>query len=74
VPDLVKDKLPSATGAFGVSQRKCGELVAEHVDQIVWQNVNPKSLKLKEAGDDAFEWVVSKDAARALNLKLPRII
>ena len=74
VPDLVNSKLPSALGAYGVSQRKCGELVAEQIEQIVWQHVSPKSLKVKEAHDDHFEWVVSGDTAKALNIKVARVI
>jgi ABC-type uncharacterized transport system substrate-binding protein len=74
VPDWVKPKLPSALGAYGVSQRKCGELVAEYVDQILWHNVSPGTLKVKEADDDAFEWVVSSAAAEALNIRIPHVI
>jgi ABC-type uncharacterized transport system substrate-binding protein len=74
VPDWVKPHRPSALGAFGVSQLKCGMLVAEHADQILWQGISPKNLKVKEAPDDAFEWVVSKEVAEALRIKLPHLI
>ncbi len=74
VPDWVKPHRPSALGAFGVSQLKCGELVAGHVDQILWQGISPKNLKVREAPDDAFEWVVSKEVAEHLRIKLPHLI
>jgi ABC-type uncharacterized transport system substrate-binding protein len=74
VPDWVKTKGPSALGAYGVSQRKCGEHMAELVEKILWQGAKPKSLKYTEAGDDAFEWVVNADVAKALNIKIARVI
>jgi ABC-type uncharacterized transport system substrate-binding protein len=74
VTDWVKPRLPSALGGYGVPQRKCGELAAEHVDQILWSNAKAGSLKVKTADDDTFEWVVSGDAAKALNIKLPHVI
>jgi ABC-type uncharacterized transport system substrate-binding protein len=74
VTDFVKAKLPSALGGYGVPQRKCGELAAEYVDRILWKNAKAASLKIKEADDDSFEWTVSDSAAKALNIKVPRLI
>jgi ABC-type uncharacterized transport system substrate-binding protein len=74
VPDWVRPRLPSALGAYGVSQRRCGELMAEYTEKILWSNSSPKDLKVKEAPDSMLEWVVSAEAARALNIALPKII
>jgi len=74
VPDWVRPGQPSALGAYGVSQRKCGELMAGQLDQIVWEKVSPKRLRVKDADDDAFEWVVSSDVAKALNIKIARVV
>jgi ABC-type uncharacterized transport system substrate-binding protein len=74
ITDWVTSKQSSALGGFGVPQRQCGELMAEYVNQILWHDAEPSSLKVKEAGDDAFEWVVSSEAAKALNIKIPRVI
>ena len=55
-------------------QRRCGELMAEYVHRILWRGVKPSTLKIAEAGDDAFEWVVSRKAAKALNVKIPHVV
>lgn len=74
VTDWVKPKLPSALGGYGVPQYKCGELTAGHVDQILWHDVIPGTLKVMDAPDRAFEWAVSSEAAKTLNIKVPRVI
>jgi ABC-type uncharacterized transport system substrate-binding protein len=74
ITDWVKPNLPSALGGYGVPQHRCGELAALHVDQILWGNAKASSLAVTEAPGDAFEWVVSKAAARALNIDIPRVI
>jgi ABC-type uncharacterized transport system substrate-binding protein len=73
VTDWVKKGLPSALGAYGVPQRACGRLTGDYVDQILWRNVTAGTLKVKDAPDDAFEWVVSREAAKALNITIPDI-
>ncbi len=74
ITDFVKSKVPSALGGYGVPQRTCGELAAPYVDRILWRNAKPGSFKIIKAADDAFEWIVSADAAKALNIKLPSTI
>jgi hypothetical protein len=48
--------------------------MAEYTEKILWSNSSPKDLKVKEAPDSMLEWVVSAEAARALNIALPKII
>jgi len=74
VPDWVKKRLPSALGAYGVSQLKCGKLAAAQVKQILWPDSASKRVKVLEAPDDAFEWVVSREVAEALHIPLPHLI
>jgi ABC-type uncharacterized transport system substrate-binding protein len=74
ITDWVKPSLPSALGGYGVPQRRCGELAAEHVDQILWGNAKARSLAVTEAADDAFDWAVSRAAAAALKIKIPRLV
>ncbi len=66
--------MAGALGGYGVPQHTCGMLMAHYVDQILWHSAAPKSLKVTEAEADAFEWLVNTAAAKALNLKLPRLI
>ena len=74
IPDWVKPALPSALGAYGIAQHKCGELSAACVDDILWKGQHPTSmhahLRFRESPDDSLVWVVSKAAARALNIDL----
>jgi ABC-type uncharacterized transport system substrate-binding protein len=65
-------KNPGALGGYGVPQRTCGELASEHVDQILWGGGG--TPKVKDAGDEAFEWAISSAAAKALNIKIPSVI
>lgn len=74
VTDWVTSMRSSALGGYGVPQRKCGELMAGYVDKILWGYTNPGALPVEAAGDDAFEWAVSREAAKALNIELPRVI
>jgi ABC-type uncharacterized transport system substrate-binding protein len=74
ITDWVRPEHPSAFGGYGVPQHLCGELAAEHVDQILWRGVKAASLKVVEAADEAFVWAVSSDAARALNIKTPCVV
>ena len=69
VSDWVKPPY-SALGGFGVSQYKCGERTALPVDRILWGSLIAKDLKVVDAIDDDFEWVVSRVAADALNIPL----
>jgi len=71
VTDWVKPNLPSALGGYGVPQRICGELAAEHVAHILWSGAEAKRPPVKNAPDNAFDWAVSGAAAKALNIKLP---
>jgi len=71
VTDWVKQDPPSALGGYGVPQRRCGELMSEHVEQILWRNAAVSGLGHKDAPPDAFEWVASRAAAKALNIVLP---
>jgi ABC-type uncharacterized transport system substrate-binding protein len=72
--DWVKPDLPSAFGGYGVPQPRCGELAAEHVDKILWGNAKAASLAVTDAAADEFDWAVSRAAARALNIKFPRVV
>jgi len=74
VTDWVKAKGPSAFGGYGVPQHRCGELAAEQVDQILWGSAKAGTLKVTDAADDAFVWALSSEAARALNINIPRVI
>lgn len=74
ITDFVTPNSSSALGAHGVPQRKCGELMSDYVDQILWQGKNPASLRVAMADDDMFEWVISGAAAKSLNIKVPNVI
>jgi hypothetical protein len=74
VTDWVTSAQNSALGGYGVPQRTCGQLMSGFVDKIVWGQSNPGTLKVESASDDAFEWAVSKQAAKALNIKIPNVI
>ena len=74
VTDFVTPKSSSALGGHGVPQRQCGIMMAEYVEKILWHGADPGSLKVKEADDDMFEWVVSEAAAKSLNIKLPQVL
>jgi ABC-type uncharacterized transport system substrate-binding protein len=74
ITDCVKSSLPSALGGYGVPQHRCGELAAEHVDRILWGDTKAKTLAVTAAPDDAFDWAISRAAAHALNIPLPRSI
>jgi ABC-type uncharacterized transport system substrate-binding protein len=74
ITDFVTSKSSGALGAHGVPQRKCGELMSEYVDRILWQGADPASLKVTQADDGMFEWVISGAAAKALNIKVPSVL
>ena len=63
-----------ALGGYGVPQHTCGVLMADYVEQILWQSAQPQALKIKDAANDDFEWAISGPAANALNIKLPHIL
>jgi ABC-type uncharacterized transport system substrate-binding protein len=68
----VTDWVPNGLGGFGVSQFRCGERTAKHVDQVVWPAKPRSSLpRVLEATKGDFEWAVSRAAAEALGLKPP---
>ena len=71
VPDWVKPDVSSALGAYGVSQRRCGQLMAERVDAI-WKanNTVPAAGRWVFAPEEAFEFVASAAAAEELNIEL----
>ncbi len=66
-PDWVKPAMPSALAGYGVSQRMCGELLAERVDyalQHAGQLPAPLPLpRFIDAPDASFEWWASRAAA-----------
>lgn len=74
ITDVVSGSPTSALAARGVPQQLCGKLMAEYVDKILWQNADPSKLPVKAASDDMFEWVISKAAAKSLNIKLPQVL
>ena len=74
VTDWVRTTAPSAFGGYGVPQHRCGKLAAEHVDQILWGSAKAGTLKVTEAANDAFDWALSSDVARALNITIPRVV
>jgi ABC-type uncharacterized transport system substrate-binding protein len=74
ITDVVNSKASSPLGGHGVPQKLCGMLMADYVEKIVWQGADPAKLKVTEATDDMFEWVISKAAADSLNIKLPQLI
>jgi ABC-type uncharacterized transport system substrate-binding protein len=73
VTDWVKPDLPSAVGGYGVPQKKCGERTAGQVNQILWGNGKAGAVKVMDAADHDFEWVVSGAAAEALKIPLANI-
>ena len=74
VGDWVRPELPSALGAFGVSQHTCGRLAARHVDSMLWPVGGSPVGEVTTASASDFEWVVSSAAANSLNIKVPRVI
>lgn len=74
VTDFVKPNSHGAFGGYGVPQRTCGMLMADYVDRILWRSAEPASLKIADAAASDFEWAVSSEAAKALNIGLPRVI
>jgi len=66
--DCVTNSLPSALAGFGVPQRTCGELAAEHVHEI-WRGAKPGSVPITRGG--RFRWVVSRKVAKALKIDIP---
>jgi ABC-type uncharacterized transport system substrate-binding protein len=74
ITDVVNSKASSPLGGHGVPQKLCGTLMADYVEKIVWQGADPAKLKVTEATDDMFEWVISAAAAESLNIKLPQVI
>lgn len=74
ITDFVNSRDSSALGGYGVPQHKCGELAAQYVERILWGGTKPTALKVTEADDDAFEWMVSSAAAEALNIKLAHTV
>jgi ABC-type uncharacterized transport system substrate-binding protein len=81
VPDVVKPDGPSALGAHGVPQRRCGMLMAERVYRI-WTNSPPDTVPTQgasfqrwaNAGNYEFEFVVSGAVAKDLGIKLNPLI
>ena len=63
-----------ALGGYGVPQYTCGVLMADYVDQIISHSAEPRSLKFTDAEIDDFKWVISREAAQALNIGLPLVI
>jgi ABC-type uncharacterized transport system substrate-binding protein len=71
VPDWVTSNQPSAFGAYGVSQRTCGVLMAERVDEV-WKNGVPPQANKRwiNATNDQFDYVVGTTAAHELNINI----
>lgn len=63
-----------AIGGYGVPQQTCGKLMARYVDQILWLDKAPNALKIGDAGDQDFEWTVSREAADALNIRVANMV
>ena len=74
ITDFVTSDPTSALGGYGVPQFTCGTLMAYHVDQIIWHSAELKSLRFMDAKTDDFKWAISREAARALNIRLPDVI
>ena len=76
VPDWVKADASGALGAYGLSQRTCGQLMAERVS-VVWRNGNavPPApfAKWVDASESAFDFVASSAVASPdeLNIDVP---
>jgi hypothetical protein len=67
VTDWVQHDLPSALGGYGVSQERCGQLMADKVHSI-WSTGNipkPAFTEVTSAGN--FDWAASDAAAASLN-------
>ena len=74
ITDIVKPNANGALGGYGVAQRTCGVLMADYVNRILWGSAQPASLKVADASAGDFEWVVSRAAAKALNIQIPQVI
>ena len=74
ITDFVRSDPDGALGGYGVPQHTCGVLMADYVDQIVWHSAAPRSLKFTDAEIDDFKWVISREAAQALNIRLPDMV
>ncbi len=70
ITDCVSEDANSALGGYGVAQRKCGELAADHVYKILWEDAEARKLPITEVGDDLLKCVVSRSAASALGIKI----
>jgi ABC-type uncharacterized transport system substrate-binding protein len=69
----VTDWVPSGLGGYGVPQFRCGERTADHVDKILWPEPDKAfAPEVVEAVSSDFEWAVSRAAAKALQLDIPK--
>jgi ABC-type uncharacterized transport system substrate-binding protein len=70
----VTDWVPSGLGGYGVSQFLCGVRTADHVDKILWSKPGQEfTPEVVEAPLSDFEWAVSRAAAKALKLEIPKV-
>ena len=74
VPDLVKQGEGSAFGAYGVSQRRCGALMAERMSRIfnnaAGNDQVPGGARWVDVASSELTFLTSADAALDLNIEL----
>jgi hypothetical protein len=77
IPDWVRPDATGAFGAYGLSQRQCGVLMAERV-QAIWNNGGAVPggafARWKDAPLDAFEFLVSQAVSEDQNIVLDKSI
>ncbi len=70
VPDWVKGTKSSALGAYGVSQKRCGVLMAKQVASVFNGTIPQDANRWLPAAEDDFDFATSQPAATALNITL----
>jgi ABC-type uncharacterized transport system substrate-binding protein len=70
VPDWVKPRDNSALGAYGVSQRRCGVMMAEQVHLALTTGIPSGAARWIMAQEYDFDFLTSAEAATALNITL----
>jgi ABC-type uncharacterized transport system substrate-binding protein len=72
LPDWVRESARSALAAYGMSQRNCGDAVADYVRMILRGAASPNLLPVKRGG--IFEFKVSHAVADELDIAIPSFV